>query len=177
MRDSQPRNRPLHQLHVLIGPEDVEHRRVRLWAHGLSIRQQLEQARHLVRCRHAEAVLRGAVHRHACDAQKHLGVNLGVRQPERLHLLPDPSNYDLVEQQVRRGVVAQHGHQHRGVTHGQRHSRMHELEHARTGNLIDLQYRERIVEGQHTLLGEIEYRDEDGDFDQTRRREGFVATE
>jgi len=104
-------------------------------------------------------------------------VDLRVRQPQRLHLLPNAADGDSVEQKVRRRVVAQHCHEDGGVAHAQRRPGMHELENATPGNLIDLQNRERVIERKLLLLDLVIKRYENRNLDQAGRRKRFVATQ
>jgi len=99
-----------------------------------------------------------------------------VRQAERLHLLPHTSDYNLVQQKVGRGVVAQDAHQHGRVADSERHPGMHVLQHSGSRHLVDLEQRQRIIERDHRFLGQIVQRDEDGDLDQARRRESLVPS-
>ena len=170
--------KPAHQLGaVLVGAQHLQRGRVQRGGHGAAAVEQLEQPRRLVGGGHAQAVLHRAVHGDGGGAQEGLGVDAGVVQPQRVHLVPHRLHVQVVEQDVRGRVVGEGDHQPGRVAHGGLDAALHVLQHPRAAHAVARQQGDALVQADAPLVHLVHQGDEDGHLDQRGGGKGLVAAD
>src|SRR5690606_5163995 len=87
---------------------------------------------------------------------------------ERVHANTDGANADLVNEQVRGGVVAERDHQERGIPDRDLERRGEVLEQAGAGALVHLEHDDGVLEAEATVLHLVENFHENRYLDDTR---------
>ena len=93
-------------------------------------------------------------------------MDLGVRQAQCFHFLPDAPDFDTVQHQIGGGVVAQRTHEVGHIPQPQGEWRAEVLELSRPTDFVDLGEHHRIVQRQLMLFGQVEEGDQNGHLDE-----------
>src|SRR5690606_22944783 len=157
--------------------EHPEHRPGRLGRDGLAAMDHGEQACHLVGRGDAAPPTGGGVRRDAAGQVEHLAVQTRAWPAGREHANADGANADLVNEQVRGGVVAERDQQERGSPDRDLERRGEVLEQAGAGTLVHLEHDDGVLEAEATVLHLVENFHENRYLDDTGRGERLVAAD
>ena len=138
--------------------------------------ESLQQTEHFARRGAAEAELLAPLGGDRRVAAIDLGVEPRVREIPLRHQVGRGGETDLIDHQVRRGVVRVRDHQPNGIAHGKLHPGREVLcEDARTGDFVFLFQDDGLRQIEHPVRRLLIRSDHHRELDETRRRHRFVG--